>query len=409
MSHDQQNDRLRRLRAARGDNATRLEPVRGGQQAGYSGSWPVANPIQSAPSSGHGGALIGLLLLVLIAGGAIGGVAYVLHKFHSSVGGPRKTVHFVVQKGEGVSAIANQLEKDGLVSNSTLFQLYYRFNGGSGGIQAGPHVLNSDMSLDKIAQVLQSPPPTVTVPVTLDNQYNILAGKRAEEVATILDKYHIAPYKDVMNEVLHGNYNYWFLKGRPAGASLEGFLAPGEYTLAPHSNAHSVVALMLRRFGQNFTPKMQAQASAAHRSIFEVVTIASIVQRESSLPKVQRFIAGVYYNRLVNTAVVDNRLNADPTVQYAMGYSQSEHTWWRQGLDLQIDNTFDSPYNTYRVRGLPPGPISNPGLSALAAALDPAPSNYLFFQSVAKPGARSRTYFCVTLDCQTNGTGVPVQ
>jgi UPF0755 protein len=154
---------------------------------------------------------------------------------------------------------------------------------------------------------------------------------------------------------------------------------------------------------------MQAQASHAHHSVFQIVTMASIVQRESSLPKVERYIAGVYYNRLTNTDVVDLRLDADPTVQYAMGYSQAEHTWWRQGLSLQIDNSFDSPYNTYRVQGLPPGPISNPGLSALNAALNPAPSNYLFFQSVAKTGGRSRTYFCATLDCQTSGSGVPVQ
>ncbi len=408
MSQDQQLDRLRKLRAARGETATRLEPARGDQQTGYPGNWPVANPVQPSPSGGHGGALIGLLVLLLIAGGAIGGVAYVLNKFHSSVGGPKKTVHFVVARGEGVGDIANQLEKDGLVSNSTIFQLYYRFNGGSGNIQAGTHTLNSDMSMDTIARALQKPV-VVVVHDTTANQYNILGGKRAEEIAAILDKYHVATYDAVMNEIQHGKFDYWFLKGLPVGTSVDGFLAPGKYTFLPHSSAHSVVALMLRRFGQNFTPAMRAKAEHDHRSIFQVVTMASIVQRESPFPKVQKMIAGVYYNRLKNVDVVDMRLDADPTVQYALGYSKTEKTWWRKALDQTITHSLQSPYNTYVNQGLPPGPISNPGLNAIDAALNPTPSNYLFFQVLTPDGKHSHTYFCATLDCQNNHQGVAIQ
>jgi UPF0755 protein len=408
MSQDQQLDRLRKLRAARGETATKLEPARGTQQPGYPGNWPIANPVQASPSGGHGGALIGLLILLIIAGGAIGGVAYVLSKFHSSAGGPKRTVHFMVARGESVSEIANQLEKDGLVSNSTIFQLYYRFNGGSDNIQAGKHTLDTTMSMDTIASQLEKPVAVVVVDSTA-NQYNILGGKRAEEIATILDKYHIASYDAVMKEILHGKFNYWFLKGLPAGASVDGFLAPGKYTLLPHSNAHSVVALMLRRFGQNFTPAMRAEAAKAHRSVFEIVTMASIVQRESPFPKVQKEIAGVYYNRLKNIDTVDMRLDADPTVQYALGYSKTEKTWWRKALDQTITHTVQSPYNTYLNQGLPPGPISNPGLNALNAALNPTPSKYLFFQVLTPDGKHSHTYFCATLDCQNNHQGVAVQ
>jgi UPF0755 protein len=166
---------------------------------------------------------------------------------------------------------------------------------------------------------------------------------------------------------------------------------------------------MLRKFGQGFTPAMAAQARKQGRSIFDVVTMASIVQREDPLPRVQRYIAGVYYNRLRNIDIVDMRLDADPTVQYALGYSQTEHTWWRKDLNQQLDSTFQSPYNTYIVQGLPPGPISNPGPSALYAALNPAPSSWLFFQVLTKDNVHSHTYFCATLDCQTTGAGVAVQ
>ncbi|MDB5056596.1 MAG: aminodeoxychorismate lyase [Chloroflexi bacterium] len=406
MSQDQQ-DRLQRLRAARGEAATRLEPVQRGR-----GSWPSGLQSPQGRSRGHGGALVGLILLAVIAAGAIGAVAYALHQFHSSTGGPKKTVAFVVRQGEGVNDIANDLQKEGLLSgglNSMLFRLYYQFSGNPSSIIAGKHMLNSDMSMDQIATALSKVPPIPTA-VPTQNQYHILAGKRADEVAAILNTYHIASYDAVTAQVKKWNYDYWFLKGLPANASLEGFLAPGEYTLLPNSSPHSVVALMLRQFGQDFTPAMAAEAKAQGHSVFDVVTMASIVQRESSLPNVQKAIAGVLWNRLkeANASVVARKLNADPTVQYALGYSSTEKTWWRKTLTTD-DYNIDSPYNTYLNPGLPAGPISNPGPSALAAALNPTPSKWLFYYAAVDKKGKSVTYFCETYSCHLNGDGVPVQ
>jgi UPF0755 protein len=403
MSQDQL-DRLQRLRAARGQSDTRLEPVRGGQQGPWS---PSLAAQQGRTGGGHGGRLVGLLLIIVLAGAVIGGGAYVLKQIHSSAGGPRRIVAFQVTRGEGISTIADQLARDGLVSSSVIFRLYYQFGGGSGTILSGSHALNSGMSMDEIAKALQTPPVVAVAHVQpAQNQYNFLPGKRAEEIATILDKYHIASYDSVMHEIKYGKYNYWFLKSLPPGASIEGFLAPGEYTLPPHSSAHSVVALMLRKFGQNFTPAMVAQAAREHMTIYQIVTLASIVQRENFLPKVQKAIAGVFYNRLKpeSAAVTAQKLNSDTTVQYIMGYDQASHTWWRK----DVDTTIDSPYNTYLHGGLPPGPISNPGPSALNAALNPTPSNWLFFQVLTKNG-RSHTYFCTTFACHSSQGGVTIQ
>jgi UPF0755 protein len=163
---------------------------------------------------------------------------------------------------------------------------------------------------------------------------------------------------------------------------------------------------MLRKFGQNFTPAMVAQAAREHMTIYQIVTLASIVQRENFLPKVQKAIAGVFYNRLKpeSAAVTAQKLNSDTTVQYIMGYDQASHTWWRK----DVDTTIDSPYNTYLHGGLPPGPISNPGPSALNAALNPTPSNWLFFQVLTKNG-RSHTYFCTTFACHSSQGGVTIQ
>jgi UPF0755 protein len=358
-------------------------------------------------AGGRGGAFAGLLALAVLAAAILAGVGYVVQQIHSSPGGPHKTVAFVVVPGEGVSAIGDALQKDGLVSSSFIFRMYYQFLGGSGSIQAGSHILNNGMSMDQIAKAIQSPSVVVATPVPLQNQYNILPGKRAEEIAAILDKYHIASYDAVMHEVESGKYDYWFLKGLPPHASLEGFLAPGEYTFLPNTPAHSAVALMLRKFGQEFTPAMVAQANRSHRTIFQVVAMASIVQRENFLPKVQQAIAGVFYNRLSDVSgITAQKLNSTATVQYAMGYSTAKRTWWPP--DANLDTTFESPYNTYLHAGLPPGPISNPGPSALNAALNPTPSKWLFFQVLTRNG-HAHTYFCQTYACFQSQGGVVLQ
>lgn len=401
MPDDQQMDRLRRIRATRQQGGTRIEAQVPGAPVG-----PGATPAYAvAPGArGHGGAMVALLLILVIAIGVIGAGGYVLHQFHSSVGGPRRTVRFVVRPGESVSSIANELGNKGLVSSGFLFQLYYRINGGSESIEAGLHILNTGMSMQDIADALQKPPPAPPV-VDHSQDYNILPGHRAEEIAQDLAAGGAVSYHDFMYQVQHGKFNYWFLKGLPPGTTVEGFLYPGLYHLHKRFDAHTLVNMMLANFAQHFTPAMHARAAQRHLSAFDVVTMASIVQRESSVPIVQRYIAGTYYNRLANSTVVANRLNADPTVQYALGYRPAEKTWWEKNLTQALNDTTDSLYNTYLHPGLPPGPISEPGASALAAALYPAPSQYLFFQAFGKD---NKTHFCVTLDCQTNGTGVTV-
>ncbi|MGH2390084.1 MAG: endolytic transglycosylase MltG [Chloroflexota bacterium] len=353
---------------------------------------------------GHGGAMFSLLLILIIALGVISGGGYVLHQFHSSVGGPRRAVRFVVSPGATVSSIANQLARQGLVSNSFLFELYYRVNGGSGSIKAGPHKLNTDMSMQDVAVALQQMPPAPPV-VDHSQDYNILSGHRAEEIGQALAKGGAVSYDDFMYQVQHGKFNYWFLKSLPAGAGVEGFLYPGDYHLHKKYDAHQLVNLMLANFAKHFTPAMHAAAAKRHLSAFQIVTMASIVQRESSVPIVQRYIAGTYYNRLANTDIVSNELGADPTVQYALGYRADEKTWWEKNLTTDLTGGTDSPYNTYLHPGLPPGPISEPGASAINAALYPAPSSYLFFEAYGKD---NKTHFCATLDCQTNRGGVTV-
>ncbi len=157
---------------------------------------------------------------------------------------------------------------------------------------------------------------------------------------------------------------------------MEGFLSPGVYTLPRTTTADQLVYLLLQNFSMRLTPDLQSGFTTSKLSVYQAVTLASIVQREAMVESEMPMIASVLLNRLA----IDMRLQTDPTVQYALGYNASQATWWTAPMTAE-DLQFNSPYNTYIVKGLPPGPISSPGLAALQAVAHPAESKYLYFQA----------------------------
>ena len=170
-----------------------------------------------------------------------------------------------------------------------------------------------------------------------------------------------------------------------AGAKdLEGFLYPDTYVVTRSTSARQIVESMVANFRRHFTPELRIRAAAQERTLRDAVTLASIVQKETSLPREAPVIAGVYGNRLRRGM----RLQADPTVAYAL---KRDGKW--TGVLYRSDYGYESPYNTYLYGGLPPGPISNPGLAALKAAVAPARTDYLYFVANNSGGhAFSRTF-----------------
>ncbi len=150
-------------------------------------------------------------------------------------------------------------------------------------------------------------------------------------------------------------------------ASLEGYLFPETYHFPRQTTPEQVIKRMLQTFHKRFTPEIAAKARRNRLTIHQAVTLASIIEKETAIPGERALISAVYQNRLHRGM----RLQADPTVLYALNRTSGPLS--RE--DLQVD----SPYNTYRVKGLPPGPIANPGLDSLLAVLNPAPSDYLYF------------------------------
>jgi UPF0755 protein len=292
---------------------------------------------------------------------------------------------FVVQPGESVSQIARNLQQQGLVRDADLFRLYVRYNELDVKINAGTFTLRPNMNIPQIAQALQRG-------MAQELQITIPEGRRLEEVAELLQAQLNINADEFIRLARRSSYDYPFLKDLPADASLEGYLFPDTYRLPQSPTALDALLKMLDTFGEKAAPLLE-QAAAQGRSPREVITLASIVEREAVLPSERPLIAGVYLNRLN----IGQALQADPTTQYALGYQADQGTWWKKGLTAE-DLKYADPagYNTYINPALPPGPIASPGLSSIQAVLNPAQTDYLYF--VAACNGDGSHQFSVTFE-----------
>lgn len=282
-------------------------------------------------------------------------------------------VTFTVEPGQSVEAIGNQLKRRGLITDAELFRRYVQYKGLDAGIQAGTYTLNAAMTIPEIARTLQS----AAAP---DIQVTIPEGKRLEEVAAIVAAQAGINAEDFLQLAQTGwaqsdlVSRYSFLAEIPPTATLEGFLFPDTYRLPQNPTAYDLIDRMLADFDRQVTPEMREGLKAQSLSLFQGITLASIVEREAVVDAERPIIAGVYLNRLRDGWP----LAACPTVQYALGYRPEEETWWKRVIYF-VDLEVASPYNTYRNLGLPPTPIASPGAAAIRAVAFPDETPYYFF------------------------------
>jgi UPF0755 protein len=207
----------------------------------------------------------------------------------------------------------------------------------------------------------------------------IRPGMRAEEIAERLKTVGLINYNadEFVRLVKNGKYDYDFLRDRPTNAptSIEGYLFPETYQVPFDIATDALINVFLQEFKKNLTDKMRQEATTAKKTLHEVVTLAAIIEREAQVADERPIIASVYLNRIKKKM----RLQADPTVQYAMGYQAETNQWWKSPVTLEEYSSVDSPYNTYLYAGLPPGPIDSPSLASIVAVLEPAKTDYLFF------------------------------
>lgn len=261
-----------------------------------------------------------------------------------------KNEAFLVAKGTGLRAIANNLKEQGLIKDPVVFFLLVKQLGLDTKIQAGEFRLSPSMNADQIAHAL-----TIG---SLDIWVTIPEGKRADEIADILQS-KIPTYTEDWRATLEQN---------------EGYLFPDTYLIPRDATIDSIVTLLRGTFDKKYA----TVSNTAGKSKSEIVTIASLIEREARHDEDRPLVSSVIHNRLD----IGMKLDLDATIQYALGYQAAEKTWWKRHLSL-LDLTLNSPYNTYRNAGLPPGPIASPGLESLEAAANPANTDYFYYLSDA--------------------------
>lgn len=287
------------------------------------------------------------------------------------VGTDSRPQRFSIQLGETPNSVAHNLLNQALISDAQLFVDYLRLEDLDTELEAGTYFLNQTQTIPQIARIL----------INSRNSslsFTLLDGWRLEEIATAIDNNGLFGFSgaDFLSLVAQGALipaDFAAQMGIPAGASLEGFLYPDTYVLPPEISATALRDTLLQQFQTQVSPLL-ASAQAQGFTMYQVVNLASIIEREAIHPEEHAMIASVYRNRL-NIGML---LQADPTIQYALNGSRG--AWWTP-LTLADYQNVISPYNTYLNYGLPPSPIATPSLSAIQAALFPTQSNYYYFRA----------------------------
>jgi len=276
---------------------------------------------------------------------------------------------FKVGSGEPVNVIALNLENAGLIPDAAAFRLYLIYAGLDTGIKAGNYELSPALNAVEIAHNLQNSALSV-VP------FNILAGWRLEEISAALPTSGLQIQPDDFLSAARDPGNFGIQLPVHSAKSLEGFLYPDSYQFKRDISLQDFLSSMVGHFNNQLTPELRQAYQREKLSVLQAVTLASIVQREAMVESEQPFIASVFLNRLA----AGMKLESDPTVQYAIGYNAEKNTWWTNPLS-SAQLGIKSPYNTYVISGLPPGPICNPSLSALQAVAYPAKTPYYYFRA----------------------------
>ena len=293
---------------------------------------------------------------------AVIGYNWVDHQLHQPANPGSSKVRFVVVPGATFHEVADTLHRTGLIDSVTVFDLYARYKHLDRNVQAGAYELSRNLNMIQILTALQTAIPE-EIFLTIPEGYTI------KKTAALLDTGGLIKGSEYTALAVQGKFNYDFLKDLPPGASLEGFLFPDTYLIPRTGTAKDLITQQLEAFKRLWNETRQGQAAKRKLNALQVVTIASLIEREARFQEDRPQVASVIYNRLA----AGWPLQIDATVLYAKGVWQSTVT-----ID---DRKIDSPYNTYLHTGLPPGPIANPGIKAIDAALQPADTGYFFYLS----------------------------
>ena len=313
------------------------------------------------------------------------------------------TVEVTIEDGATLDDIAQMLQDEGIIKYPWLFKLYCKFTHSADSMSPGTYQLHYNYDYHAINSGMRKNSPNRTeVTVTIPE------GKTCAQIFALMEEKGVCKAEDLKKCAAETKFDYWFLEGIPYGQEnrLEGFLFPDTYYFYSNDDPERVLNKLLGTFSRKFSDEAKAQLDvlnedlaaswerrgydeeyiAAHKfTVYELITVASMVEKETAGADESADIASVIYNRLCRPADYPY-LNIDATVVYALGGITGTLTYEQTQID--------SPYNTYTRQGLPAGPISNPGLNSISAALNPNETNYFFYALDKQTGTHhfSETY-----------------
>jgi UPF0755 protein len=309
--------------------------------------------------------IIGTIATLLIAGISL---VIIFFRMAGAPGPHAEAKQVTIVSGMGVKLIAKQLQGDGVVAHPLVFETTAALDGVRSSFQAGTFTIPARASVSKVIEILTTKPDADEVTVRIPE------SATAKEIATLLDSAGVidaaaflAAVATTDSRTVAPDSIYDFLRDKPATATLEGYLFPDTYRFFKRATAAHVVKKFLDTFEAKVAATVLNDIRTSGHTVFEAVTMASIVDKEVRTDTDRAIAAGIFWKRIE----IGMALQSDATVNYVTGKQALQPT--------NVDLSTSSPYNTYQNRGLPPGPIGNPSLSAIRAVANPQASPYLYF------------------------------
>ena len=281
---------------------------------------------------------------------------------------PEKRMFFDVPRGASTNAIANELEKAGLIKYPQIFKIMSKVNGYDGLYKSGTHIVSRELGYEELMMVMIGKPEIIKVMIP--------EGLNSQQLYDQLVKGGLSNASEIKANIGKMAFEYDFLSELPDRTDpFEGYLFPDTYEFDLNAQPETIVSALLKNFSNRVTEEDYERAEELGMTMDEVIVLASIIEREAKDEEDRFLVSGVFHNRLKSGDTSMRRLQSCATIQYIF--------YKRNGIMLRrisdSDTRVADPYNTYQHAGLPPGPICNPGLSSIRAALYPVETDYLFF------------------------------
>ena len=320
-----------------------------------------------------------IILFLTVAVIVAGSFFYFRYQVYYSHGSYENVKIFKIEKGEGNGTVSGKLKEEGLVSGKFYFYYYVRSKGLLNKILPGDYEISGKMTIPEIAAMItqeQNKFVKITFPEGWDSKKiadRLSAnGFSGDDFLSIVKN----PSQDLTSK-------YSFFSLLPSGVSLEGYLFPDTYFFSQKLTADDIVKKMMADFDNRLTPELRDEIRKQGKSLKDVITMSSIIEREVKNEEDKKIVSGIFWNRIKN----GQPLQSCATIAYILGTNKKQYSF--------EDTRIDSPYNTYLSKGLPPGPISNPGLSSIEATIHPQETAYNYFLSDSETG---KTIFSKTIE-----------